>query len=79
MATLNIDVNPGFSLEVDAREADEYSKLVFIRFQRHYHSEAILGADELFLTPDQTEQLARFLMRQADEVRMAQRARKMPE
>lgn len=75
MAQLRIDANETFTIDATVRESDEYSKAVYVRFDRHYIPEDIRGCNEFFLSPVQLEQLGRFLVRQADEIRTAQEHR----
>jgi hypothetical protein len=72
MAQLRINANPTFTIDVTVRESDEYSESVYVKFDRHVLPEEIRGCSEMFLTPTQVEQLGRFLIRQADEIRTAQ-------
>ena len=72
MAQLRINVNPTVTLDVTVRESDEYTESAYVKFEHHMSSEEIQGCNEMFLTPEQLDQLARFLMRQADEIRSAQ-------
>jgi len=76
MAQLRINANETFTIDVTVRESDEYTEQVYVRLDRHYVPEEIRGCHELFLTPTQLDQLGRFLIRQADEIRTAQEVRK---
>lgn len=75
MAQLRINANNTFTIDATVHESDEYTEAVYIRFDRHYIPEGISGCNEFFLTPVQLEQLGRFLVRQADEIRTAQQYR----
>jgi hypothetical protein len=77
MATLRIDSNETFQTEVTVRESDKYTQMVYVKFDRNYLLEEIRGCDEMFLTPAQLDQLGRFLVRQADAIRIAQRHREV--
>ena len=76
MAQLRINSNDAFTIDATVRESDEYTESVYVRFDRHYVTEHIRGEHEFFLTPVQLEQLGRFLLRQADEIRTTQEYRK---
>jgi hypothetical protein len=75
MAQLRINSNEAFTIDATVRESDEYTQAVYVRFDRHYIPEGVHGCNEFFLTPTQLEQLGRFLVRQADEIRTAQQYR----
>lgn len=75
MAQLRINANESFTIDVTVRESDEYTEAIYIRLDRHYVPEEIYGCNELFLTPNQVEQLGQFLIRQADEIRRVQNYR----
>ncbi len=77
MTKLKLDVNSNFVVEVEAQESDKRTELIHIKFFRHYLSETVLGTDELFLTPDQTEELGKFLLSRSDQIRELQRSRKL--
>ena len=72
MAQLRINVNPTFTLDVTVRESDEYTNSAYLKFEHHMISEEIQGCNEMFITPEHLELIARFLQRQADEIRSAQ-------
>ena len=76
MSTLRIDSNECFSTEVTIRESDPYTKSVYVKFDRYYIPEEIRGCNEMFVTPSELERLARFMLRQADEIRTEQAVRK---
>jgi len=72
MATFRIDSNESFTTEVTIRESDMHTKDAYVKFTRYYIPEEIRGCNEMFLTPTQLDLLGRFLIRQADEIRLEQ-------
>ena len=76
MSKLVIDSNSMFNIEVTCRESDKYTQNAYVKFVRNYLPENIRGVDEMFLTPDQLENLGRFFVRQAAEIRGEQKYRK---
>ena len=72
MSLLQINANPTFTIDVTVRESDEYSKAVYVKFERNVIPEDVHGCHEMFLTPGQLEHLGRFFMRKADEIRTEQ-------
>lgn len=76
MAQLVINANKMFTIDATVRESDEYTEAVYVKFERHFH-DRLSGCNEFFLTPIQLEQLGRFLIRQADDIRTAQDMRHM--
>ena len=76
MSKLIIDSNSMFNIEVTARESDKYTESVYVKFERNYVPEKIRGVDELFLTTHQLENLGRFFIQQATEIRAEQKFRK---
>ncbi len=72
MSQLQININPDVTLDVTVRESDKYTNSAYVKFEHHMSSGEIQGCNEMFLTPEQLDQLSRFLMRQADEIRSAQ-------
>lgn len=79
MASLKIDVDSTFYVDVTVRESDKYSKLAFVKFEKNFSADRIHSCDEMFLNPLQLELLGRFLVRQADEIRTAQAVRSQEE
>lgn len=75
MSQLRIDANDMFTIDITVRESDEYSKNVFVKFERNFYCSGN-ECDEMFLTVDQLESLGRFLCRQADDIRCTQANRK---
>jgi len=68
MPQLQIDVNPMFTLDITVRESDQYTESVFVKFERNMDPGRIQGCNEMFITPDQLDQLGRFFIRQAKEI-----------
>lgn len=75
MSILRIDGNDTFSTEVTVRESDKYTQAVYVKFERHYVPEEVRGVNEMFLTPNQLENLGHFMIRQAREIRLEQESR----
>ena len=75
MSTLSIRSNTAFTVDVTVRESDKYSLDAFVKFQRSYIPEGIEACNEMFLTLDQLENLGRFFVRQASEIRSMQDSR----
>jgi len=72
MATLRLDSNEAMITEVSVNESDAYTRYVYVKFTRDIIPEGIRGCNEMFLTPGQLDLLGRFLVRQAEEIRVAQ-------
>jgi len=75
MTTFRIDSNDTFSTEVSVRESDKYTKAAYIKFERHYIPEEVRGVNEMFMTPNELEDLGRFLIKQAHAIREMQEIR----
>jgi len=75
MSTLRVDSNPTFVTEVTVRESDKYSQSVYVKFDRHYVPEEIRGVDEMFMSVDELEDLAKFFLNEAKMIRSEQLAR----
>ena len=76
MSLLQIRANPNFTIDVVVRESDKYSELVYIKFERNTIDGDIERTSEAFLTPNQLDQLGRYLIRQAEEIAAMQIYRK---
>jgi len=85
MATLAIKINEDYVVDVTIRESDIYTEKVYIEIvgftnahaEREYHvPENKNDVNELLLTPSQLDLLGRFLIREAETIRLAQEARK---
>lgn len=74
MAKLVIDSNPTFTTDVEVRESDKYTESVFVSLKRNFGNHEI-ATGELFLTASQLDQVGRFFLRQAEEIRLAQQNR----
>jgi hypothetical protein len=70
MSTLVIPANSMFTIDVTARKSDEYSDAAYLKFERKYNPDSPQRCNEMFLTTTQMDQLGRFLVRQAEEIRM---------
>ena len=75
MATLKIDVDSTFDVDVTVRESDGYSQFAFVKFEKNFRPGHIHPCSELYLTPAQLELLGQYLIRQAEEILTAQTAR----
>lgn len=75
MTTMQIKSHEMFSVDVTARESDEYSKLAFLKIELNYHPEKVRGTNELFLTTEQLRDLGRFLITEAMIIEEQQRKR----
>ena len=71
MAKLTLDTNPLFTTDVEIRESDYYSGLIYLDFTKTYQNSKSNDSDFL-LTPTQLELMAQFMLRQANEIRQAQ-------
>jgi hypothetical protein len=71
MAKLTLDTNPLFTTDVEIRESDHYSGLIYLDFTKTYQNSKSNDSDFL-LTPTQLELMAQFMLRQANEIRQAQ-------
>ena len=76
MSTLRIEKNEDFAHEIHVTESDPRSELVHVKFERFDQTEGTRRSDEMFLTLPQLEKMARFLLRQADEIHSVQQSRK---
>jgi hypothetical protein len=75
MSTLHIGLANSFDTMVTVKEADVYSGLAFVSLTRSYIPENIRGINEMFMSPTELDQLGRFFVRQAEDIRLAQAAR----
>lgn len=69
MATLILQANNTFTIDVSVSGDDGYSDAVQVKIENNFGDDKVHGTDELFLTPNHMELLGRFLIRQADELR----------
>lgn len=72
MAVYRIEQAGSLVTDISVRESDTYSGMVYINIERHIVPENVRGTNEVYMTTVQLEQLGRFLMKQADEIRTAQ-------
>lgn len=75
MAVYRIEQAGSLVTDISVRESDEYSEMVYMNIERHIVPENVRGTNEVYMTPVQLEQLGRFLMKQAEEIRTAQAVR----
>lgn len=72
MPKLIISSNPGFTTEVTVQESDQYSGLAYVRLEKNFRPEHVHATSELFLTSGELSLLGKFLIKQAEELRVAQ-------
>jgi hypothetical protein len=65
MSTLEIDVKSTFTVKVSVQGPDKYTGLAPVKFTRQFSADSIHGANELFLTPEQVEEMGMFLVEEA--------------
>lgn len=70
-----IKSNDMFSIDVDARESDEYTRSAYLTFHLNYHPEKIRGTHELFMTTEQLRELGHFLVNEAKMIEADQKFR----
>lgn len=70
MTILRIKPDNTFEINVTIDLPDEFSKKIHVKFEHHLIPEDYRGCNELFLTVDELDKLGRFLLRQADEIRV---------
>lgn len=75
MAILEQHIHPNFVTTVEVRESDEYTQQVLVKITKQYKDGDIKSSGEMFLSPIQLENLGRFLVRQAEEIKTAQASR----
>ena len=75
MSILNIPSNNTFNTRITVRESDKYSLNAYVKFDRSYIPEGIEGCNEMFFTVAQLEELGKFFIAQAEEIRVAQDSR----
>lgn len=79
MTTLQLKTNNSFSINASVRESDPYSESVYMKFEM----DPVIGhsarMDEMFLTPDQLEELGKFLVQEAKTIRETQVVRALTE
>lgn len=75
MATLQIEANNSFSIDVSARESDEYTRSVYLKFQLNYGPENVTGTHEMFMSTDELRTLGHFLVNEAKMIEMDQKFR----
>lgn len=75
MSTLQLYTSKQAAVNAEVRESDKYSESIFVKFTRTQSPDDNSGCSEMFLTPSQLENLGRFLVKQADEIRTAQQIR----
>jgi hypothetical protein len=75
MATMSLNVNPAFTLDVMVRESDKYSGAVYMTTKHYVNKDTVRGVHEMFMTPDQLELFGNFLIRQAKEIQQEQKSR----
>lgn len=74
-ATMMINTNNSFTVDVTIADGNKYDNAVQVRFAHNFGAGKVHRTDEIFLTPIQLDLLGRFLIRQANELQMAQSQR----
>lgn len=57
-----------FTNDISVKLSDQYSKSVYLKFQKNFNTGSIHGCDEMFLTVDQLRELGEFFLNRADEI-----------
>jgi hypothetical protein len=74
MEKLNLETSTSLNLEVHVAESDSYSESMMLELSKTYKVGSPRG-DRYFMTPDQMELMARYMLRKVEEVRQAQKHR----
>ena len=69
MATLILQANKTFTIDVFVSEDNGYTDSVLVKIEQNFGNNEVNRTTEVFLTPNHMELLGRFLIRQADELR----------
>lgn len=72
MAILSLPVNNSFSLNVTVRESDIHTEAVYVKTEHYVSENTIRGASEMFMTPAQLDELGRFYIREAENIKREQ-------
>ncbi len=75
MATLTLNRDSTSPVDVVVRESDLHSESVLLKLTRSVLQGTPCGCSEVFMTPSQLDHLGRFLIRQAEEIRISQEMR----
>ena len=75
MEKLNLETSTSLNLEVYAAESDQYSQAMVLELSKSYKVGTPRG-DRYFMTPDQMELMARYMLRKVEEVRQEQKYRR---
>lgn len=76
MNTLDIAINETFVLNTVVRESDKYTETVLFKMRKTYPSGTDLAPDEVYFTVDQLEELGKFILLRAAEIKEEQKIRK---
>lgn len=72
MSTLTLKTNNTFTTDVMVCKSDPYSGAVFVTFNQVYGPDKIRGCSEMFMTPDELNELGSFLIQQAAKIKSSQ-------
>lgn len=75
MTTYQLKTNNSFAINTFVSESDPYSELVYVKFEMDPAIGHSARMDKMFMTPDQLEELGKFLVREAENIRHLQLAR----
>jgi hypothetical protein len=72
MAMLSISVNNSFSLHVTVRESDKHTQAVYVKIENYVSEDMVRGVSDMFMTPSQLDELGRFYIREAENIKREQ-------
>jgi hypothetical protein len=75
MSELRIKINETVDLVVTARESDAYTGAAFLRLEKQYANGEMHDSHEAFISPMMLEQIGRFLIKEAESIRVSQQTR----
>lgn len=72
MATQTLRLNETLTLDVTVGTPNRFSDEVHIKMEHNFGHGNVQGTNEAFLSPSQLDLLGRFLIRQAEDIRLEQ-------
>ena len=75
MSELRIKLNETAELVVTARESDSYTGTALFKLEKQYADGSKHDAHEAFTSPVMLEQIGRFLIKEAESIRLVQQSR----
>jgi hypothetical protein len=69
MTTHRIDTNETFVTEAIVRKSDNYTNAVLLKFRRHFVVGNSSGCDEMFLSTEEVENLAKFMLAEVQKIK----------